>query len=378
MIYITPDYYDQFQCAAGNCPDTCCAGWQIGIDEESLEKYKNIQGEYLWKVMACVDWEHEVFRQDKAKRCAFLNADNLCELYQHEGEKSLCKTCRNYPRHIEEFEGTREIILSMSCPIAAQILMEREEPVFFREREDELEETEDFEEFDLFLCSILEDARKEMFAILQERGIPLRERALLVLAMAHDMQGRINRRDMFACQFVIEKYAGERAQKYIHAYAGNFDPAKETELAKTFFERLSELEVLREDWPQVLQQVREVLFSEKGAYQSVRCAFAEAHAGNTRIQIQSEQILVYFLSTYLLGAVYDGKVFAKVQMCVYCTWMIELLWMTRWQINGGAITEQEKTELFYRFCREIEHSDENLLYLDKMLEYKWLLKKIQK
>lgn len=44
----------------------------------------------------------------------------------------LCDTCRNYPRHIEEFEGLREISLSLSCPEAARILLSQKEKVHSR------------------------------------------------------------------------------------------------------------------------------------------------------------------------------------------------------------------------------------------------------
>ena len=40
MRYIKPTYYDEFKCIADKCPDTCCAGWQIVIDEETLDKYQ--------------------------------------------------------------------------------------------------------------------------------------------------------------------------------------------------------------------------------------------------------------------------------------------------------------------------------------------------
>ena len=39
MLYTIPDYYNEFSCIAGDCPDTCCAGWQIVIDKKSLKKY---------------------------------------------------------------------------------------------------------------------------------------------------------------------------------------------------------------------------------------------------------------------------------------------------------------------------------------------------
>ena len=43
MLYTIPDYYDDFTCIADACEDTCCAGWQIVIDKESLQKYKRIR-----------------------------------------------------------------------------------------------------------------------------------------------------------------------------------------------------------------------------------------------------------------------------------------------------------------------------------------------
>ena len=53
MRYLKPHFYDKFVCTAGDCPDTCCAGWQIMIDDASLEKYKNVQGG-VWKTPAWV------------------------------------------------------------------------------------------------------------------------------------------------------------------------------------------------------------------------------------------------------------------------------------------------------------------------------------
>ena len=46
MRYIRPVYYDDFRCVAGKCPASCCEGWQIVIDEESLQKYRNYSGEF--------------------------------------------------------------------------------------------------------------------------------------------------------------------------------------------------------------------------------------------------------------------------------------------------------------------------------------------
>ena len=375
MIYTTPDYYEKFQCTADKCKDTCCAGWQIVVDEESLEKYKKIKSDYIWKVMSCVDWESGTFRQDNEKRCAFLNENNLCNLYTNVGEESLCKTCREYPRHTEEFEGVREISLSVSCPEVAKILMECMEPVKFNTKETKDEEVEDFGDFDPFLFSILEDARKEMIEILQNRELPIQNRAMLVLGMAHDMQGRINRGEMFACDAVIEKYKSDKASQYIKAYLAKQTLQTQESLAKSMFQKLYKLEVLREDWNKVLEETELCLFAQsKESYESSRQGFEDWKQTNPEITIHLEQVLVYFMFTYFPGAVYDGEVFAKAQMAVYLTWMVEVLWMARWKKNGKFLDKEEMIELLYRFSREVEHSDENLKKIDKIMSKKWILK----
>ena len=46
MQITRPDYYKEFTCIADVCPDTCCAGWQIVIDEKSLKKYRRVKGPF--------------------------------------------------------------------------------------------------------------------------------------------------------------------------------------------------------------------------------------------------------------------------------------------------------------------------------------------
>ena len=40
MITYWPDYCKSFRCKGSGCIHTCCAGWVIGIDEDSLERFK--------------------------------------------------------------------------------------------------------------------------------------------------------------------------------------------------------------------------------------------------------------------------------------------------------------------------------------------------
>jgi lysine-N-methylase len=145
MKYTYPDYYEEFSCVAGECEATCCAGWQIVVDEASLKKYAKVNNDFSERIRTGVDFSEGVFCQKENKRCAFLNERNLCDMYTALGEEALCETCTRYPRHIEEFENLREITLTISCPEVARILLEQKEPVKFSE-EEMGEDEEEFEE----------------------------------------------------------------------------------------------------------------------------------------------------------------------------------------------------------------------------------------
>ena len=373
MLYTIPDYYEEFKCIADKCEDTCCAGWQIVIDKESLQKYKKVRGNFRKRMLGSVNWLQGTFRQDKDKRCAFLNENNLCDLYLAQGKNGFCKTCREYPRHTEEFEGVREITLSLSCPEVARIVMNRTEPVAFISREEDGDE--EFDDFDPFLYSVLEDARKEMLGILQDRSLTVAERAVLVLGMAHDMQGRMNRRELFDCMTVIDKYTGDRALAFARKYLDRADvKERENGLAPVMFTHLYKLELLREEWGVLLDETRDLLYGDRDAYRQIRAEFAAYQKADGAVDIHLEQLLVYFLFTYFPGAVYDGEIYAKAQLAVYSAWMIWELWMARWLKNEKTLDLEEMTELVYRFSREVEHSDVNLKTIEKIMEKKWFLK----
>lgn len=374
MRYTIPDYYKEFRCTADQCEDTCCAGWQISIDRKSLRNYGKVQGEFRRRMFHSVDWINGIFRQDKEKRCAFLNESNLCDLYTNLGEKSLCRTCRLYPRHIEEFESVREITLSVSCPEVAKMLMGRQEPVRFRTYEKNGEE--EYEDFDPFLYSILVDAREAMLIILQNRELAIGVRGTMVLGMAHDIQVRVKHRELFSCTEVIERYQTKRAQRFAEKQCAEFTSEdgmqRQYDLAHRTFRELYELELLRGDWDMVLMEAEGILYvGGAERYREISEQFLKWQKEKMpEMEIQLEQLMVYFLFTYFCGAVYDEKIYAKARMVVESVFLIRELWKARWVRNGKMLDTEEMTELVYRYSREIEHSDENLERMQKKGDYK--------
>ena len=370
MLYVRPEYYEKFRCVADRCEATCCAGWQIVIDEESLRHYQSEAGEYRETLRERVDWKEGVFKQNCGKRCAFLKENNLCEMYERLGEESLCFTCGSYPRHIEEFENLREITLTVSCPEVARILLEQKEPVKFTEEEIG-EEEEEFDDFDPFFFSYLEDARKIMIGILQNRTLPVAVRVALVRNMAEEMQQIIEESDLFVLADVFDTYeeeeslanAVQKAESEVKAFYENQEAY--FGYSKTVFERLYELEVLSEDWEEYLDRCKQILYGAGAqGYHELRKKFKEYCAqetfGGVSMDIILEQLLVYFVFAYFCGAVYDDNVIGKIKMAMDSVTVLYEMFAAKWTDQDGCLSAKDIQRILYRYSRELEHSDVNL------------------
>lgn len=174
MEYTYPSYYKKFTCTADSCPDTCCAGWGIAIDNRALKLYKQAEkelGTFGNRLHNSIDWNDKSFYQHD-RRCIFLNDQNLCDMVLEAGEEYLCKTCRRYPRHYEEFENLREVLLSLSCPEVAKIIFECKDKVTYETVEQEREQIEEYNYFDFLLFTKLQDIR----FFVQNRELPVKER----------------------------------------------------------------------------------------------------------------------------------------------------------------------------------------------------------
>lgn len=368
MYYRKPHYYEKFFCTADQCPDTCCAGWQIVIDENSLEKYSNVSGDFGIRLLNSIDWRGGIFEQYD-KRCSFLNSENLCDIYKELGAEALCDTCRLYPRHIEEFENLREFSLSLSCPVAAKMILECQEPVKFLEEQDEQEECEDdFEDFDFLLFDCLLEVREKLFSIVQNRKIPVEKRMFCVLRTAKNLQDALDEGELFERDFIsdVELYL----QEEIKEFSGSF-----YETVQVLRKDLLRLEVLREEWKANLKAAENLFQKGEIWYMDKRERY-KAEIKNTIGQeqwdIYKEQLLMFFLYTYFCGAVYDDMIYSKGVLSVISVFWIEEITFWNWAKDERIIEEKNILETAYRYAREIEHSDENLNLLEEIFDSdKW-------
>lgn len=362
MRYIKPGYYDDFVCIAGACPATCCAGWQIVIDEESLQTYGNVQGEFGRRLRNSIDWMEGCFYQYD-RRCAFLNEENLCDLYRELGPKGLCATCSMYPRHVEEFEDLRELSLTLSCPEAARMILSCREKAEFITWE--TEEEDEFEDFDFFLFTLLSDARDVIFRILTDREKDLRIRMREVLFLAEDFQACIDRKEFFAIDQVIEKYR--------HPTGAEIEKEGRYARRKQEFSVFRKLERLRSEWGTLLSDAWKNLYENGEEHYLDLCGEFERSFGyessvRGEWERMGEQLMVFFVYTYFCGAVYDDAVYSKMALAVFSTEWIQEFVMLVWLKKGKKLEFQDVVETAYRYAREVEHSDMNLEVLERWLE----------
>ena len=385
MRYTVPDYYKKFKCLASDCPATCCAGWQIMIDDKSLKKYASCPGIFGNRLVNSINWEEGRFKQYHS-RCAFLNEQNLCDIHLEKGPDFLCRTCRRYPKHVEVYENEREISLSLSCPMVARLLLDKTDQAQFLTTEkvrkndgDHLQKNDD--DFDEFLYSALQDCRSVLIAMAQNRNEALNLRMAKILSLAHDVQNRIDSRQLFDTENVLERYQREGADTALahkliwfslvnEEFCGENDEQRADSdylsVQWRVLDYLRDFEVLDPRWVLDLQRWRKALYGEGPAvYLERKKRFlAEARAWET----EYEQILVYFLFVYFCGAVYDGDALRKAKMAVMSVRILRELAFAQWILAGKKLTAEDRAELAWRYARELEHSDPNLNAMERMME----------
>ena len=168
--------YEQFRCLMSRCTHTCCAGWEIDIDGDTLARYRRTGGAIGKKLREKIDWEAGCFRLEADERCPFLTENGLCELIMTLGDNSLCQICADHPRYRSFLPGRIEIGLGLCCEAAGRLLLRWEEKTELVLLEDDRQPEEEDGDFLQW--------REKLLSIAQDRTLPMTERADRLLACA--------------------------------------------------------------------------------------------------------------------------------------------------------------------------------------------------
>lgn len=321
MTEIFLSCFASFRCIAGACPDTCCAGWEVDLDEDTLRRYRQLPGAVGDEIRSAICQEDDyTFFRLKNGQCPFLNKEKLCRLILALGEDSLSVTCREHPRFWEEYGNTRETCLSISCPEAARLLLE--EPLELCVQETDESAPEDPELDPAFFRQLL-SYRRALFALSRSRR-SLADRLSLALDAAENG---------------IALPEGDE----IPPDFWDSLPAPPLQLSLTdYFAAMESMEFTRPQLKELLPRVIAL-----GA--PLPLADSEAAEAGGRI-------LSYFLYRYVLRGVWSGLVAEKVRFAVYSTAAILAL-SQHMDVPSAHLQILDAAVLY---SREVEHSPENL------------------
>ncbi len=324
MKIVYPDYYKSFKCAAGECKDTCCTGWEIVVDSDSEEKYKSVSGGFGDKLRRemTVDEDGDTIFKPRNGRCPFLNENNLCDIHINCGEDYLCNTCNMFPRFIEDFGSVCETGLGMGCPEAVKIILSRAEKWnFISEIDSEPPEPNDIDP-ELYFSLIT--LREKLFEIIFNNNYS----ASCCLENILMLTGR--------CQECIDEECFEE----IGNVCSNFtvdENAAFSPFCMKCIDILSEFEILNDKW----LKIRNSLDYSTGI------SFTDSF----------RNIAAYYIYRYFMKSVFDYDAITKIRLCLFSCEVICRLHAYGLPLDDAAGI----------YSKEAEYSAENIEILYDLL-----------
>ena len=189
MKTYAPDYYKSFSCIADKCKHSCCIGWEIDIDEDTLELYKSIGGELGKRLCENISADENgihSFKLCEGERCPFLNEKGLCELMLECGENALCEICAEHPRFRNYYSDREELGLGLCCEAAAELIVSKKEKTeIVVLSEDDYEEDALTEQEKILLYE-----KEKALSIITDRSKSYQQRADGLLGNPMDFSGK--------------------------------------------------------------------------------------------------------------------------------------------------------------------------------------------
>ena len=383
MIIHYPGYYKKFHCLAGECPDTCCIGWEITVDRETEKTYQKLRkgkSELAERLRRSV--RRRLIIPD-GDRCPFLAGDGLCDLCREYGEAAMTRTCRRYPRHVEDFGDIHEVELLCSCPEAARLILSEDFRLITRNMPERKGNTDGIDEERLALWF---SVREQVFAMAGDRRMPLWARMRRILAFCHDVQGRLRREDTAGVEALVGRAketacrrngadpvpdlidgdkTGDHLQTkeermternvpgrlkeadhrkkdwkktndvYTPGKADMHNLEERFSLMADFFAEFASLSPIGHGFPELLERSRTFLYHSEDSRSRYEERQQEFRRNMPETEVCTERLLFYFLYSFVMPGFYDGDLCTKAKMAVLGAVAAEELEMAEYFRNPG-------------------------------------------
>lgn len=370
---IKPDYMSDFACIGGDCEDTCCAGWRITVDKNTYQKYRKIKDRVMRKALAdVVKRDYKSTSDDSYAKivlgdtglCSLTDDKGLCTVHKELGESYLCNTCATYPRIFSNVGGTIEKTLSLSCPEAARVVLNRPEGIGFVEGEEvitaemngelSLKEYPYFWDLRIFIVQLLQDRQQSI------------EMRLIVLGLFLQKVETIAVKDYPAyLPNIMQEYSERLGNEAYIEELFKIEPRRDFQLGLVHSLMIHHLENFTgEKYLHLVKQVVKGLnLDEKDTMK-----YEEAYNKHYELFMREHS---YILENYLVNMVfknlipYDKATFSESYMMIVIHVMLVKVHMI-----GLASYKKEMTVDDVLFCiqqigRAVEH---NSMYVDSLRE----------
>ncbi|SDB03646.1 flagellin lysine-N-methylase [Eubacterium oxidoreducens] len=336
MMRVRPGYMSSFRCLADRCTDSCCIGWEIDIDEETLAYYESMSGAIGNKLRENIEKQKDsaYFKLTKKERCPFLNAQNLCEIILELGEDHICQICTDHPRYYDWMASRMEEGIGLACEEAARLILDS--PMAL---ESEGEEEK-------------EGSKQEL---LRERYLlAVRDEILERISKATDYKELEQKlvQEVSKMQIAYKSWC----EKHELAYEG---PAKASILLRSYKElikRYKELEINQPKWRKLLEEMEE----DPKLFRDI------LYEKNENVQSGYRHLLYYFVYRYFMQARYDDDLVGKLRLALYSIRMMEA--QDAYIVSQkGRLTKWERICNYKLYSQEIEYCEDNVIAIADML-----------
>lgn len=316
-------------------------------------------------------------------RCPFLAGDGLCDLCREYGEAAMTRTCRRYPRHVEDFGDIHEVELLCSCPEAARLILSEDFRLITRNMPERKGNTDGIDEERLALWF---SVREQVFAMAGDRRMPLWARMRRILAFCHDVQGRLRREDTAGVEALVERAkenacrrngadpvpdlidgdkTGDHLQTkeermternvpgrlkeadhrkkdwkktndvYTPGKADMHNLEERFSLMADFFAEFASLSPIGHGFPELLERSRTFLYHSEDSRSRYEERQQEFRRNMPETEVCTERLLFYFLYSFVMPGFYDGDLYTKAKMAVLGAVAAEELEMAEYFRNPG-------------------------------------------
>lgn len=340
------NYYDSFKCIADKCKDNCCIGWEIDIDENTFNKYMNIDGNLGSRLKNEITTENGVhyFKLTKNERCPFLNNKNLCDIICELGENGLCQICSDHPRYINSYGNITERGVGLACEEACRIILTQKEPAYLIDSKNKIKYKPTFPD-DPYL-EYLYKTRDLIIEILKNKSYKITEKIACIIELCRYIQTECNSEKSDSELLFSFDSVTKYTEKLFENIRNNFFKSNneyKKKIIKKIITDYAQLEILDNKWKLLLNNTINSIEACKDINLSNSC--------NKKFDHIYENMLIYLTHRYFLEIYYDNMIVEK-SLFMLSTYIVVK--------NIFEYTNDDLIYIIHSYSKEIEYSDMNI------------------